>query len=179
MIGTLLKCLQLKLMNVLLLMTVHGKLVSYFLLKVGEGPWEKALSPEVELWAPRMLCGGEPGEHGILPGRISMKCAKADWRWNAENNLLELREQEWGLAPCSGSLRILWVSASPFWSGTGVWGCPFPSLWLWAVSALSLRMSPFLSFFFPLPSFLPLFLSSLVFAVVVIKDTWMCFYLVF
>lgn len=43
-------------------MTVHSKLVSYFLLKVGEGP-RKPL-PEaraVEHWLCRMLCGGELG----------------------------------------------------------------------------------------------------------------------
>ena len=94
-------------MNVLLLMTVHSKLVSYFLLKVGEGP-RKPL-PEaraVEHWLCRRLCGGELGKQGFCQEGSPMKCAKADWRWNAENNLVELREPEEAWPLPSGSLRI-------------------------------------------------------------------------
>lgn len=99
----------------------------------------------VEHWLCRMLCGGEPGEQGFCQEGSPMKCAKADWRWNAENNLLELREQEEAWPLLSGSLRILWVSASP--SGL--------------VLEVVLPVSALFFLFFPsfLPSSLPFFLG--------------------
>lgn len=148
-------------------MTVHSKLVSYFLLKVGEGP-RKPL-PEagaVEHWLCRMLCGGELGEQGFCQDGSPMKCATADWRWNAENNLVELREQEeawpcpqpaWGSCECWPHLlvrywRWAWPPRAP--------ALTFPvDRWVPSASASSLRMSPFLSFFFLLPSSLPFFLG--------------------
>lgn len=42
-----------------------------------------------------------------------MRCVRATWRLNAENNLVELMEQKEGWPLLLGSLRILWMVASP------------------------------------------------------------------
>lgn len=163
-------------MNVLLLMTVHGKLVSYFLLKVEEGPQETSpWARAVEHWLCRMLCGGEPESrdparkdpYEMCQGWLEVEC------WEQPAGVKGTRG---GLAPALGQPEDPEVSASPSGLVLEV-GCPslpcdcgssqsLPHLWGWALFFLS---------FFPLPSFLPLFLSSLVFVVVVIKDTWMFF----
>ena len=122
---------------------------------------------------------------GILPGWIPYEMCQGWLKVGCWGQPGGVEGTRGGLAPALGQPEDP-VSVGPtFWYWRWAWPPRAPALtfpvgrWVPSASASSLRMSPFLPFFFLLPSFLPLFLFSLVVVVVVIKDTGMCFYLFF